>query len=75
MLKVIHKDDGYWLSIDGPKKALINLGEHGPLVTAALEKAAQQGVQSDLAVRCQVMGCKNVGTYSLCGEHANQPNC
>ena len=46
-IKVLRKDDGYWLSIDGQKKALVNIGIHGEIVTAALEEAAQQGVQAD----------------------------
>lgn len=40
-IKVLRKDDGYWLSIDGQKKALINLDIHGEIVTTALEEAAQ----------------------------------
>ena len=38
-IKIICKDDGFWLSLDGKKKALINLGSHGKIVTSALEEA------------------------------------
>jgi hypothetical protein len=41
MLSIIKKNGDYWLSIDGEKRALIRLGEHGPLVMAALEEASQ----------------------------------
>jgi hypothetical protein len=41
---VLKRDDGFWLSVDGRKKALINLGEHGPIVTAALEEAAEPDI-------------------------------
>ena len=71
-IKILFKEDGYWLSIDGQKKALVNLGIHGEIVTAALEEAAQQGAQADLAVRCQVLGCMRDGVYSLCGDHAKE---
>ena len=37
-LTAVAPDDGYWLSLDGHKKALINLGSHGKIVTAALEE-------------------------------------
>jgi hypothetical protein len=35
--------------------------------------AAQQSVQADGVVRCQVAGCMKDGVYCLCGEHANSP--
>lgn len=66
-IKILHKEDGYWLSIDGQKKALINLGVHGEIVTSALEEASRQ---ADGAVRCQVAGCMCDGVYSLCAKHA-----
>ena len=45
-IEIKKDDDGYWLYLDGKMKALINLGdEHGEIVTAALEEAAQPRVQ------------------------------
>ena len=67
LLKIIHKNDGYWLSIDGPKNARINLGEHGPLVTAALEQAAQQGVQADAALTLAFRRGGNLSTAAGSG--------
>ena len=58
-IKVLSKDDGYWLSIDGQEKALINLGVHGEIVTAALEEAAQQEATSDGA-KCAACGSLNL---------------
>lgn len=41
-LTIKFQDDTFWLHIDGKKQALINLGNgHGPIVTAALQEAAQ----------------------------------
>ena len=70
-IKVLSKEGSYWLSIDGQKKALINLGIHGEIVTAALEEAAQQTVAVDVAVRCQTLGCMGTGKYLLCEACAN----
>ena len=37
-------------------------------------KNAQQSVQADGAVRCQVAGCMHNGVYSICADHANPPH-
>lgn len=47
MLSILKKEDGFWLHIDGKKKALINLGNHGPIVMDALDEASQQAVSVD----------------------------
>lgn len=38
-LKLLKKEDGYWLSIDGETKALINIVSQSPLVLKAMDEA------------------------------------
>ena len=52
-IDVVKKDNGYWLVLNGKVKATIHLGNHGEIVTAALEEAVQQKHEADTpCVKC-----------------------
>jgi len=38
-IKIFKKEDGYWLSLDGINKALINIVSNSTMVAKALEEA------------------------------------
>lgn len=73
-LKVLQKDDGYWLSIDGNLKALVYLGQnHGAITTAALDEAAQHSAQSDACALGGLVQTK--GENMINGIHIYQGDC
>ena len=49
-ITILKDDDGYWLSLDGNKKALINIGEHGPIVTSAVIEAVEKCLLMDESI-------------------------
>ena len=52
-LEILKKEDGYWLSIDGKTKALINIVSHSPMVLKAIEEAVSENELASLRQRTE----------------------
>ena len=63
-LKVLKKEDGFWLSIEGKYRALIRLESKSQIVNLAIEEASKIS-----APMCDALGCRNNQVYFLCKEH------
>ena len=57
-LTILKKEDGYWLSIDGKTKALININSGSPMVIRAIEEAVAETEPSNKQLQMGFSGSR-----------------